>query len=441
MNRWAAVASLLVGGFAATLALASTETGNFAIVVDGRRVDVLVHSAAAGATLGAVTAVAVVVFVRGRRPLAWTATLGLVLLAAMASLSPSGQWVLYPHAVGAGLLLGALAGLCGARERRMLQTALATGALAGVFLAAPIEQYRSPSRRYADYLPASAVPADAFMLGLLALTAVTLFIALRRGAFGVSELAMKDGRVRVLAVGVAVPVVGLLLHWSLVRAVDDIGSTAVPQGHWMFGLAVVPVFVVGSLWLPRRDGLVLLAALAVISSSSGDLGSAVDSSPSLLVAAVLVVLGALCGRRWPHPLAGVAALAAVAATAVFEEQPWDIVHIGATVLVLPLAAAYTVAACLPSSVGATAIALAAPAAVTVPLVARFGWPGYSPLTSSRGGWTAYAPGTTSHSGLSSDSWLWVSTGVAVAAVVVAGIAIAWLQRRPLEQPPSVSAPG
>jgi hypothetical protein len=428
MNRSAAVASLLVGGFAATIALASTMSGNFAVVTDSSRADVLVHSAAAGATLGAITAVVAVVFVRNRPALALTATLGLVLLAVMSSLPGSGQWELYPHAIGAGLLLGALAGLCDTHARPVLQTALATGGLGGVLLAVPLEHYRSPSpRRYADYLPASAVPADAFMLVLLAMTAVALFIALRRGAFGVAEPALTDGRVRVLAVGVAVPVAGLLLHWSYVRAVASMGSTAVMQGHWVFGLAVVPVFVVGSLWLPRRHGMVLLAALAVIATSYGSLGLSTDSWPSLLVAAVLVVLGAVCGRRWPHPLAGVAALAAVAATAVFVEQPWDMLHTGATVLVLPLAAAFTVAACLPSSAAATAISLAAPTAVSVPLIARFGWTFYAPLSSS-------------HNGLSSDSWLWVSTGVAVATVAVSGITIAWLQRRPMEQQPSAEAP-
>ena len=73
MNRSAAVASLLVGGFAATIALASTTSGNFAVVTDSSRADVLVHSAAAGATLGAITAVVAVVFVRNRPALALTA--------------------------------------------------------------------------------------------------------------------------------------------------------------------------------------------------------------------------------------------------------------------------------------------------------------------------------------------------------------------------------
>lgn len=428
MNRAVAVASLLGGGFAATLALASAMPGTIAIVTGGSRADVLVHSTAAGATLGAITAVTSVVLIRERRTLAWTAALGLVLLAVMSSLPGSGQWELYPKAVGAGLLLGALAGMCDTRERPMLQTALATGALAGVLFAAPIERYLSPSpRRYADYLPSSAVPPDTFMLGLLTLTAVALFLALRRDVFGMSEPTTTDGRVRVLTVGAAVPVVGLLLHWSSVRVVDEMGSTVASPGLWVFGLAVVPVFVVGSLWLPHRHGMVLVAVLAVVSASYGRREVAIDSLPPLLVAAALVVVGAVCGRRWPHPLAGVAALAAVAATAVFEEQPWDNLHIGATVLGLPFAAAFTVAACLPSSAAATAISLAAPAAVTVSLPAQFGWTAYSPLTSS-------------HNGLTSDSGLWVSTGVAVAAVVVSGITIAWLQRCPIEQPPSAAIP-
>ena len=192
-------------------------------------------------------------------------------------------------------------------------------------------------------------------MSLLALTAVALLVAIKRGAFGVPDPARTDGRVRVLAVGVAVPVAGLLLHWSLVRAVRGMSTTEVTQGRRSFGLAVIPVFVAGALWLPRRQGMVLLAALAFIAAASGGVRWPSDSWPSLLIPAVFVVLGAVCGRRWPSPLVGVAALAVVAASAVFDEQPWDTVHIGGAVLLLPFAAGFTVAACLPSSAPATTI--------------------------------------------------------------------------------------
>lgn len=426
MNRAAAIASLLLGGFASTIALTSTMPGKFA-VVSGNSAYAVVHSPTAGAALGSIAALVTVVLVRRSRTLSWTATLGLVLLA-VAALPGPGHWGLYPQSVGAGLLLGALTGLCSTRARPVLQTALATGAIGGLLLAAPIERYRStPSRRYADYLQVSAEPADTVMLSLLALIAVALLIALRRGAFGVPDVTTDDGLVRALAVGVAVPVVGVLLHWSFVRALVGMSSTSVTtQGHWAFGLVLVPVFVLGALWLPRRHGMVLLAALAVISTGYGVSGLSTDSWPSLLVPAVLIVLGAVCGRRWPYPLAGVAALALVAVSTVFDEQPWDTLHIGATTLVLPWAASFTVAACLPSSAPSTAISLAAPAAVTVPVIAQFGW-------------TAYTPLTTSHAALS-GAGLSASTGVAVAALVVSGAAMWWLQRRPAEQPPSVEVP-
>ncbi|MCX5046705.1 hypothetical protein OG921_26370 [Aldersonia sp. NBC_00410] len=429
MNRTVALASLLLGGFTATIALTSNMPGNFAIITDSSRVDVLVYSAAAGATLGAITAAFTVILARRRRTLASIAALGLVLLA-VTSFHGFWQWEFYPQRVGAGALLGALAGLCNTRDRPMLQTALAAGAVGGLLLSEPIDEYRSAfPRRYADYLPADYVSAapDAFMLSLLSLTVVALLVAIQRGAFGVPDPARADGRVRELAVGVAVPVAGLLLHWSLVRAVQGMSTTEVTQERWLFGLAVTPVFVAGALWLPRRQGMVLLAALAFIAAASGGVRWSSDSWPSLLIPAMLVVLGAVFGRRWPSPLVGVAALALVAASAVFDEQPWDTVHIGGAVLLLPFAAGFTVAACLPSSAPATTISLAAPAAVTVPLITQFGWTAYTPLTPSR-------------TALSSSAWQWTSTGVTVAAVLISGAAIAWLQRRPAEKPPSVEAP-
>ncbi|SEL54408.1 hypothetical protein SAMN05444583_110120 [Rhodococcus maanshanensis] len=425
MNRTVAVILLVLGGFAATLALASPMAENFAIVTDSSRVDVLLHSTAAGATLGAITAAVTVVLVRRRLTLASIAALGLVLLAVV-SFTDSAPWELYPRSLAAGALLGSLAGLCNTRERLTLQTALAAGALGGIVLADPIGEYQSaPPRRYADYFPTDDLPAsppDMFMLILLASTAIALLIAIRRDDFGPAERSEQNGRSRLLAVGVAVPVVGLLLEWSLVRATHTMDSDALGQGQWMLGLTMIPLFVAGAVWLPRRQGMVLLAALAFIATASGNDAWSGGSWFALVIPAAMVALGVMAGRRWPRPLLGIAALAVVAASAAFDEPPWDNLRIGAVVLLLPLAAAYTIAACLPSTEApATTIALAAPTAITVPLVAQFGWTAYTPLTSS-------------HTALSSTAGQWTTTGATLCTVVVAGIAIAWIQRRPAVLP-------
>ena len=228
--------------------------------------------------------------------------------------------------------------------------------------------------------------------------------------------------------GVAVPVAGLLLHWSLVRAVHGMSTTEVTQEQWLFGLAVTPVFVAGALWLPRRRGNGVARRAGV---HCGSLRRCRMVQRFVAVSAHTQrcwwCWGRYSAERWPSPLVGVAALALVAASAVFDEQPWDTVHIGGAVLLLPFAAGFTVAACLPSSAPATTISLAAPAAVTVPLITQYGWTAYTPLTDSR---TA-SP---------SSAWQWTSTGVTVAAVLISGAAMAWLQRRPAEKSPTVEDP-
>ena len=99
MNRTVALASLLWAAFMATIALTSNAPGNFAIMTDSSRVDVLVYSAAAGATLGAITAAFTVILARRPRTLASIAALGLVLLA-VTSFHGFWQWEFYPQRVG-----------------------------------------------------------------------------------------------------------------------------------------------------------------------------------------------------------------------------------------------------------------------------------------------------------------------------------------------------
>jgi hypothetical protein len=403
---------LLLGGFVAGIALRSTTSSEFAFVVDGDRLDALYVGPAAGAFLAAIVAVLVATLVRARRILSTLSFIGLALLGVAPATGPWESEV-YLGGVGAGLLLGGIVGLCATADRAWSQTALAAGVLTGLLLAGPIDHFRTPvPRRYADYLPEPLF--EPVMLTVLALTAVVLAVTLASGDFGERTLAAVSGRA--LVVGIVLPLIGLVLYWWFVRRVWDVGAYGATQGRWMFGLVLVVVAIAASLWLEGRTGIVLLAAMAFV--AAGDIGVAFpDSWPWLLVPAALALTGAVLGRRFPQPVFGIAALAVVAAAALFEHPPWDNLHAGATWLLLPLAASYTVASSLPSSESVTAMSLAVPAALAVPLIADYGWTAYAPLVGSES-----TPGP--------DSWAWTSTGLSVVAVVACGLAAAYLGKRP-----------
>lgn len=401
---------LLLGGFVAGIALTSTTSREFAFVVGGDRLDALYAGPAAGAFLAAVVAVLVAALVRARRVLSTLSFAGLALLGVAPSTGPW-DFEVYLGGVGAGLLLGGLVGLCATADRAWLQTALAAGVLAGLLLAGPIDHFRTSfPRRYADYLPEPAF--DPVALTVLALTCVVLAVTLASGDFGERTDVAVSGRA--LVVGIVLPLIGLVLYWWFVRRVWNVGTYAAMQGRWMFGLVLVVAVIAASLGLESRTGIVLLAAMAFVAAG---VAAFPDSWPWLLVPAALVLTGAVLGRRFPQPVLGIAALAVVAASALFEHPPWDNLHVGGTWLLLPLAASYTVASSLPSSEPVTATSLAVPAALAVPLIADYGW-------------TAYAPLVESESTLGPDSWAWTSTGLSVAAVVACGLAAAYLGKRP-----------
>ncbi|WP_160097939.1 hypothetical protein [Rhodococcus sp. T7] len=366
---------LLPGGFVVGIALTSTGSGGYVFVVGRDVLDVSYLDPAAGATLAAVVAVLVTVLVRARRELSALSFAGFALLGVARS---TGPWDvdMYLGGVAAGLLLGGLVGLCATADRAWLQTALATGVLAGVLLGGPIERLRtSLPRRYADYLPGPTV--DAAALAVLALTAVVLAVALRSGDFG--ERADPAVSRRAVVAGIVVPLVGLVLCWWFVHRAWDVGSGGEMRGRWVFGIVLVAVVIAAALWLEDRTGIVLLAAMALVATGGIGRSAFPDSWPWLLVPAALALAGTVLGRHFPRPVLGIAALAVVAASTVFEHPPWDDLHLGATWLLLPLAATYTFASSLPSS---------------------------GPVT-----------------------WAWTSTGVSVAAVVACGLTAAYLGRR------------
>ncbi|WP_043825313.1 hypothetical protein [Rhodococcus opacus] len=404
---------LLLSGFVTGIALTSSVSGEL-VFVTYNNLDMFSSGPAARGTVAAIVAVFVAARVRSRRNLSVASFAGLALLGFTLS---GGSWPFetYVGGLGAGLLLGGLVGLCATADRTWLQTALAAGVVAGLLLAEPVGHVRtwsSTPRRYADYVPGSAYEPDLAALTVLALTAVVLAAALASGDFGdPTDLAVSG---RALVAGIGLPLVGLALYWWFVRRVWNLGVGGAMQGRWLFGIVLVVVVIAAALWLEGRTGVLLLAAMAFVAVGGGSLSSYPDPWPWLLVPAALVLAGAALGRRFPQPLFGIGALVLVAASAVFEHPPWDDVHLGATWFLLPFAATYTFASSVPASEPVTAASLAAPAALSVPLVVDFGWTAYAPLTQSR-----------------VPSWpdSWVSTGVSVSAVLACGVAVAYLRTR------------
>ncbi|MBJ8338829.1 hypothetical protein JGU71_08015 [Antrihabitans sp. YC3-6] len=378
-------------------------------------------------TLFAVTTTVVAVFVRKPALSSGLLGLGLALIGVVALADP---WDFDPFvtALGAGLLLGAAAGLTNGSERRLRQQGLAAGVVAGLLLTAPIEHFRSSApQRYVEYSPDAVDPADIFLLCLVALTSAALLASLQRHR---AEPSSPVGdRARELTIGIAIAVAGLLLYESFSSAVMGLNDESFGSHRWVWGLAVVPLLVLFGLWLPGHRGMVLIAILAFIAANSSGALREADSILKLSLVAALVVAGVVVGRRWPRPLAGVCALAVVAATSVLNQPPWDNVNVVAVLVILPFAAAFTVASCLPSSAAVTGTALAAPITLSVslgavgiaPLVAEFGWTAYAPLTSGKPVWFT-------------DTWQWISMGVSVGTIALCGLALAALMRRPSEQP-------
>ncbi len=266
-----APASLVLGGFLAGSALAARRSYDIGSLIGTTSRDTSFPTDAAAVALGALVAVLVATWVRHRRAVAALSLLGLALLT-FAPLPGSWRFEVYPQAVGAGLLLGGLVGLGATTNRAKLQTALAAGVLGGLLLAGPLRHHQQWARvpeRYADYLPGPApAPADSFALTLLALTGAMLLLALLLGEFGGPAAPAVRARYRTLVVGLALPIIGLLLQWRSARSPEASGTTAI-QGHWVIAVLAIPVVIAAALWLPGRSGAALLAVLAFAIAGGG----------------------------------------------------------------------------------------------------------------------------------------------------------------------------
>ncbi|MFZ2527760.1 MAG: hypothetical protein WAX14_08925 [Rhodococcus sp. (in: high G+C Gram-positive bacteria)] len=426
---------LVVGGFTAAMVLAEPGFATYPLTTGFGPGPVFASDTGAVA-VGSVVAVLTAALCRARSTVA-TAVLAGAALVGIVALPGAWRYDMYVATVGAGLLLGALAAACregalaaACHEPRRLpqQSALAGGAVAGVVAASPIAEYRQfagTPGRYADYLAVSEQPVDTVWLVLAVATILMTVAALVVGGFDT------DGRsepvvVRELVVGVGIPIVAVVLHWSFHRAVY-MQSEDFDQGRWLLGIVVVPIVIVAALWLRDRTGTVLLAAAALFVSVAAAADVVAGTWPMLSIPLLLVAAGVWLGRRYPVPLIGVGVLALAAATAIVERAPWDNLNLAATIFAVPFAAGYTIVASLPSTAPVTTTALTMPAVMSLPLMAQFGWTAYTPLTDAplSGGDTGQVPEWVP------SAWTSISVGVSVVSIVACGAAMVWLRRRPV----------
>lgn len=155
----------------------------------------------------------------------------------------------------------------------------------------------------------------------------------------------------------------------------------------------------------------MLAALAFLSAPT--VGT--FDTQSLLVFVAMMVLGGVVGWRRPSPLLAFGVLAVVAATGALTGPSFDFPLV-ATTVVLPFGVGVAYASLLPTAPPVAVMSATTPIAVSVPIVAEYGWTAYTPLTSIE---PTFSPST----------WVWTSTGISVASILVAGVALVLLRQR------------
>jgi hypothetical protein len=373
----------------------------------------LLSSGGGGVAVALILAAGTAMVVRRRSVLAGLSIAAAVVIGGSALLFSSD----FAEVMAGGVLLGCSA--VQANSTRVRQALLTTSFLLGLLSVGAVEalQHSAIPRRYADYLTESdlGTPVVVPVLCVLVVVAVAWAARAEQG-----ESPATDRDIRTVAAVLLVAIGGLLLNmvfvFSMFQSLYGFG------GRWYLGLLVVPVLFAAAGLLPGRSGVMVLAGTAVLLTSTTTAGLGISASDRgwvlgmVALTAVSVAAGTALGFRWGRPLIGVAVLAVVCVTALFNQPPLDNVHYAATLIVFPAAAAYLYVACTPAAPTPSTLGLAIPAAITVPMVVTYGWTSYTPLTSA----------------LTDTSWprveLWLSTGGACVAVVFAGVGMWALNR-------------
>ncbi|MGV8872009.1 MAG: hypothetical protein ACOH2Q_05760 [Rhodococcus sp. (in: high G+C Gram-positive bacteria)] len=380
------------------------------IFVDNGIAGVLLSGGGGGVAIAVLVASIIAMMVRRRTVLAG--------LAVAAALVAGASALLFPSDVAAVLAGGVLLGCAAVQATRRHQQSVLIGSFFfGLLCAGAVEALQHPAvpRRYADYLTESDM-GTAVVVPVLCVLVVIATVWAARYPGGESPPRTVD--IRTAAAVVLVPLGGLLLSMLFVHGLFQ-GNSGFEQ-RWYLGLLVVPVLFAVAALLPGRGGMYVLAGTAVLLTSTTTAGVGIDVEDRtgvlvlVAVTAVAVTAGVAIGSHWGRPWVGIALLAVVCVTALFESPPWDNVHYAASLVIFPAAAAYLYLSCAPAGPVPTnplpaTLGLAVPVAITVPMVVTYGWTAYTPLTSI----------DTSTFSPSAD--LWLSTGAAFATVVLAGV--------------------
>lgn len=299
-----AIAAASVGalcGYLSGYVIGHTRT-NFAVVSSGGRASGFGTGPALSAVAAALVAVLVVVVLgrlRARYLVAVAVGIaGLAMVVAVAATqtagASSGQAIL--GGVGAGLLIAA------AVIRPEGQRWFVVGAMIAVLYGFRIDQSVEIPRRYGDYLSTRTVPdlPDSWPL----LVAAVLALLAAGFVIGQERVEAVPSR-RALAVGVGVP----LGAGAMVLAVGEL------PGNPSVTVAVVAVVGLAAFgwWLPRPDGVYVLAMLAVAAVIAVD--PSVGYGPDRVGVTVqigLMALGAFIGSVYRAPVAGILLCAMVA---------------------------------------------------------------------------------------------------------------------------------
>ncbi|MDJ0396551.1 hypothetical protein QMK17_24935 [Rhodococcus sp. G-MC3] len=399
--------TIALGAFVAALALTTMASRYDALYADDAGLHLFYSSATSASALGSIVAVIIAATVGKPRNAFIAIGFGIVLLPVAILVDTPVD--LHLGGLAAGLILGSCAALTGTRDRRILQCALVIGVVSAFAAAGPLESNRI---RYSDY---SAQTPQVYLLVLLGVYAALFVLSGSMSTFDASP-ARTQGTSRVLLVGIVIPVAGLVLYLPFVRSVASLGSGGAMQSRWLLGLAVVPLLVGAAFALPAVSGTVVLAALAYLATATGSF----ETSTAIVFVALLLA-GTAVGWRWPFPLTGMGILVVVAAAALFADTPLEMIDTIAKTVLLPFATGLVFASLVPTTSPALTIAVTAPIAVSVPIVAEFGWTAYTPLTSIE---RTFSP----------SAWEWTSTAVSVLSVLAAGIGLAVLQRHRISEP-------
>ncbi|WP_146240362.1 hypothetical protein [Williamsia limnetica] len=392
VKRLVAPAAVAVSAFVAMVVLMTRLGGGSSLFENADAWRVLFEGDTACVTLAAVIAVVVGSVLRDRAIAVAIGCTGLVLIGVVAAIGTSASWSSYGLAVAAGLVIAAVALVAAhGTDRSVLQACLVGGALAAIWVARQLQQNHSEVYAFGDYTPVGRPTDWQLLIGAsiaLALLAGSWFT--REAPSVTSRLVGAASTGRIIILGIAIPVAALLLWWWFVGTEILGDNTDTGTTTWAYGFLLVPLAVGGVLWLPGRDGLVLLAVLVTMAAVA-TVPRWQGSWPLPVVFVALIVVGILTGRRWPSPLIAMGVLLVCTSVTVIDQSPWDFAGIVAA-FVVPAIGGHVVAASLPTTAGLSTVAVTAPATLAAMTVISVGWVAYG--SSSPSGFDEVRPSTT-----------------------------------------------